>query len=279
LEANAVTKNFDHPRYATNRMIMYSYAAPRLTDLARQGKLFAFSRGVQEIGQLFQVSPGRLALNWGIKPLLPKAALRAVRRLRGGSRKSQPGPSYVASEFASSSLYQKYLQVAPAYSPPARQNGRAFHYQHLNLGMLPYSLELINRLAAAFSVDVRFPFCDRNLAAFALSIPPEMKLKGGWSRYILRRAMSGILPEKVQWRGGKISLAKVYPYMLQRYAREYVNDVLENPPTLLERYLNLHAVRAIYQRFLKEKNTCDLEWVWHTVVFSVWMKQNSSMAG
>ena len=105
-------------------------------------------------------------------------------------------------------------------------NGRTLHFNYLNSGMLTYSLELMDRLSAAFSIDVRYPFCDRELIEFSLAIPPEQKLRNGWSRYIMRKAMQGILPEKVQWRGGKISLAKVYPYGLRKYSQEYIEEVI-----------------------------------------------------
>jgi asparagine synthase (glutamine-hydrolysing) len=157
------------------------------------------------------------------------------------------------------------------------QKGRALHTQYLNNSMLPYSLEMINRLSSAFGVEVRVPFCDRQLVEYCLAIPPQLKLNGGWSRYIIRKAMSGVLPEKVQWRGGKISLAKVYPYMMKRCASEYVMEMLEHPPEPLTRYINMPAIRTMYQSFLREDNTADLEWVWQTVIFAAWMRQAGSV--
>lgn len=271
-EAAAVAKNFDHPRYATTGMILNGFAAPRLAEMARRGDLLAFGKGVRELSRLFGVSPRRLVVNAGIKPLLPASLLRAAIRLRG--RQAPPAiPEYVAPEFARRLLSNGRLRQNHFNFRPAGQNGRALHYQALRIGMLPYSLEVINHLSAMYSVDVRFPFCDRSLVEFSLSLPPEVKLKNGWSRYIMREAMTGVLPPKVQWRGGKISLAKVYPYMWRRYAQDYVREALEHPPALLEQYINMPVVRQMYRRFLEEKKRDQLDQVWQVVVFSVWMKQ------
>jgi asparagine synthase (glutamine-hydrolysing) len=53
----------------------------------------------------------------------------------------------------------------------------------------------------AASTEVRVPFLDRRLAEFmATQVPPSMKLKGKWrptTKYLLRKAMKGTLPDEV----------------------------------------------------------------------------------
>ena len=276
-EAHALSEKFNHPRYATAGQILAAYGAPQFTSLLRKGRWIAFMRQAGEVGNLFHVSPRRVVLEWGLKPLLPKTLQPGAPNRRGGWDGSDDALAPpVTAEFIQSLRRQGYFQEIR--DAEIRQTGRARHFRQLNLGMLPYTLELTNRMAAAFSVDIRFPFCDRDLVAFSLSVPPNLKLKDARSRYILRKAMSGTLPEKVQWRGGKISLAKVYPYMLRRSATEYVTEALMHPPVLLEKYINMAAVQAAYRQFLQDGNPQGLEWVWQTVVFSTWMKQNKNLS-
>lgn len=277
-EARAVTRNFDHPGYASVASILYGYGTPYLTRLARQGKWIRFARDVQQVGELFHVSRKRLAVNWGVKPLLPPGALFAIQRIRGKKLPPKPFPAHIAPEFLRRLEAQGFFQRSNHSGVPARQNGRALHAYFLNIGMLPYTLEMINRLSSAFAVDVRVPFCDRQLVEYCLALPPQMKLKEGWSRYIMRKAMTGVLPEKVQWRGGKISLAKVYPYMLHRNGKDYAAEILAHPPELLDRYFNVPMIRDMFRSFIKDKNLSDLEWVWQTVVFAAWLKQTGCVA-
>lgn len=273
LEARAVTRNFDHPRYASVPTILYSYGTPYLTHLARQGSWLQFARDVRQVGRLFDIPTRRLVVNLGIKPMLPPTALMAIQCMRGKARQARAIPAHVAPEFYQKLEAEGASNDSLAKRPYVRQNGRTLHAHYLNLGMLPYSLEMINRLASAFSVEVRFPFCDRELVEYSLAVPPQMKLKEGWSRYIMRRAMTGVLPEKVQWRGGKISLAKVYPYMMRRYGKDYVTDILASPPNQLQRYFNISAVRDMFRTFLQTRNPAELEWVWQMVIIAAWLKQ------
>lgn len=53
-----------------------------------------------------------------------------------------------------------------------------------------------------FGISFRHPFMDLRLINFALQIPPDYKLQSKKSKYILRQAMQGILPDIVRLRTG-----------------------------------------------------------------------------
>ena len=126
---------------------------------------------------------------------------------------------------------------------------------------MPRLLGLIDRCAARFSIEKRFPFWDKRLITFCLSLPAEQKLDHGWNRIIMRRAMESRMPQSVCWRGGKTDLTAhadifgstlVEIYQLQRKEniakisgyldREKVFHLLENPGH------NLSGTKAI-QRY------------------------------
>ena len=46
------------------------------------------------------------------------------------------------------------------------------------------------------------PFLDHRLVNFAISLPVEQKVRNGWSKYVLRQAMSE-LPDEIRWRPDK----------------------------------------------------------------------------
>ena len=52
--------------------------------------------------------------------------------------------------------------------------------------------------------DMSYPFLDRSLVEFLLSIPPEQKRRPGQTKSLLRRAVRTILPEKLRLRKDKI---------------------------------------------------------------------------
>ena len=66
---------------------------------------------------------------------------------------------------------------------------------------------MADKSAAAFGIEPRYPFFDRRVIEFCLGLPEEQKFADGWPRVLLRRAMEGILPGKVQWRASKANLS------------------------------------------------------------------------
>jgi len=54
-----------------------------------------------------------------------------------------------------------------------------------------------DQMSMAASIESRVPFLDHPLAEFAASLPDRLKLRGWTTKYILRRAMRGILPAAI----------------------------------------------------------------------------------
>jgi len=55
-------------------------------------------------------------------------------------------------------------------------------------------------LGKALGVEVRQPFLDEDFVRFALEISPELKVKDGVGKYILRKSFESLLPAEIVWR-------------------------------------------------------------------------------
>ena len=97
------------------------------------------------------------------------------------------------------------LEVDTEWSPNDRLNRRL--YEVLSASGLPAHLRFVDRNAMASSVEARSPFLDHRLVLFIFSLPPEQKLRNGWTKYVLREAMAGTIPEAVRTRGDKSGFA------------------------------------------------------------------------
>jgi asparagine synthase (glutamine-hydrolysing) len=64
-------------------------------------------------------------------------------------------------------------------------------------------LTKVDRASMAVSLEVRAPFLDPRVAEFAASLPTSYKLKGLKTKYILKKAVDGLLPRFVTRRGKK----------------------------------------------------------------------------
>jgi asparagine synthase (glutamine-hydrolysing) len=83
------------------------------------------------------------------------------------------------------------------------------------------------------NIRVSHPLGDKRVLEFCLSAPPELKVRNGYDRYLIRGALDGLLPKKIQWRTSK---APFSPDYFVRYnaqlgkAREFVAAIASNDP-------------------------------------------------
>ena len=71
---------------------------------------------------------------------------------------------------------------------------------------LPPLIRMNDRSASAVGIENRSPFLDHRLIEFAFRLPPEMKIKEFRTKYLLRAAMRGIVPDEILDRTDKKGL-------------------------------------------------------------------------
>ena len=71
-------------------------------------------------------------------------------------------------------------------------------------GDLQVLLRYADRNSMAHSREVRLPFLSHELVSFLFTLPPEMKIHNGWTKYIMRETFKDVLPEPIAWRVDKI---------------------------------------------------------------------------
>jgi asparagine synthase (glutamine-hydrolysing) len=69
---------------------------------------------------------------------------------------------------------------------------------------LPALLRYEDRNSMAFAIEARTPFLDYRIVEWALALPSDALIRGGWTKAPLREAMMGLLPETVRLRRDKI---------------------------------------------------------------------------
>lgn len=65
-------------------------------------------------------------------------------------------------------------------------------------------LRYVDRNSMAHSREVRLPFLYHELVEFIFSLPANLKIKEGWTKYIARKTFEGVLPPEIAWRTDKI---------------------------------------------------------------------------
>jgi len=104
-----------------------------------------------------------------------------------------------------------------------------------------------DRNSMAWSREVRNPFLDYRLVNFGVNLPMNLKVRGGWTKYILRRAISSKLPPAIVWRRDKRGFTTPEARMLRNELRDDVDELLSPGAEIVRR--GLVQVQAARQRF------------------------------
>jgi asparagine synthase (glutamine-hydrolysing) len=260
-----------------------SHGTGYLIELARAGRWLSLAREVRGYSQHFESAPWPKVLSswvwyYGLEPLTARP--RALRRLRSLLRalvRREARRSRAASRAILQPGFAErigWVERRAAMRRPLPQTEREDHYRRLTWAGIPHLLETLNKAAGAFAVEPRFPFFDKRLVEFCLSLPPEQKLSGGWNRVVMRRAMNGLLPEEVQWRGGKANMQPSFNHGLLKYERERLDQVILKDQEVIQEYVDQSALRGSYRRYLAGVgDEGDMLAVWRAVSLAGWLQR------
>jgi len=108
-----------------------------------------------------------------------------------------------------------------------------------------------DRMAMANSVEVRYPFLDKDLVEFSAQLPAELKLNGFTEKYILRRMGEHLLPRAILEREKFHFIAPGSPYLLQQHS-EFVNDLLSYDLIKRQGYFNPDSIEQLKKQYSRE---------------------------
>ena len=72
---------------------------------------------------------------------------------------------------------------------------------------LPQLLRMEDRSSMAFSIEARVPLLDHKVVEYGLPLPDHLKISRGWSKFAMRQAMRGVVPDFVRLRRTKLRFA------------------------------------------------------------------------
>jgi asparagine synthase (glutamine-hydrolysing) len=255
------------------QIYLQQHGLPHLTELARAGRWVAFATGMQTFHKHFALSRANLLLDYGLKPLVPKSLRQVWQRLTETLQPFSTSEStLIDRNFACRTAFDKRRRrLEQGRSSPPR-TAREDHYLALTSGVIPVALTEANQAAAPLFIESRYPFFDKRLLEFCLSLPPDQKLHQGWSRIVMRRALANILPTEVQWRKDKADLSPNFIQGFIRTDRKILDGVILNKPLGIEAYVNVDTLREAYEQ-LGVRESGDAEFtLWRVVILAMWLR-------
>lgn len=125
----------------------------------------------------------------------------------------------------------------------------------------------VDRTSMAVSLEVRTPLLDWRVAEFAWSLPLELKLREGESKYLLKKLLRRYLPASMVDRPKRGFGAPVSAW-LRGDLRAWAGDLLAPSRLAADGILDADIVAGIWQRFEQGERK------WHTHLWNVLMFQS-----
>lgn len=115
-------------------------------------------------------------------------------------------------------------------------------YLDLKVRLPELLLMRADKMTMANSVEARLPFLDYQFVEYALSLPLELKIKHGITKYVFKESLKGILPREVI-RQQKKGFAGNPLNIFSRDFQDYIWETYARTEPLLSQWFNLDAVR------------------------------------
>ena len=261
--------------------------------------------------EIFAGYPRQLAMQIaGLTDILPSAVRRPLmktveRALYGGVRGKFTAPMRNAKKFALSAAMDfedRYLGFGTYFtdemkqkllSPEMRERTAGLDaYRHHReffdkcrdaspLNRLLYvdfktfmpalNLDTTDKTSMAANLEVRAPFLNKDLVELSARIPSKLKIKGLKRKYILKKAVEGILPKEIIWRK-KAGFSAPIRSWLRGALRPMVEDLLSEETVSRRGLFDPKYVRSVIDSNLSGKEDYNLQ-VFQLLNFEIWMRQ------
>lgn len=136
---------------------------------------------------------------------------------------------------------------------------------------LPALLHYEDRNSMAFSIESRVPFLDVRLVEYVASLPLGKKIRGGVTKYILRKAIKGLIPESIRCRMDKMGFVTPEEVWMKEDLRQYVLEILSSSSFQQRKYWDAKAVADNYLGFLAGKREYSSD-IWRIVCAEIWLR-------
>jgi asparagine synthase (glutamine-hydrolysing) len=136
-------------------------------------------------------------------------------------------------------------------------------YLDLNLRLPELLLMRVDKMSMGVSLEGRVPFLDHKFVELAMSIPQSVKTRNGTLKYILKKAVRGLIPDELIDRKKQGFGVPVYEWFFERLgdeARRELEDFCDQTD-----FFDVDEVRRLFE-------TRQASRLWYLFNFALWWK-------
>lgn len=137
-------------------------------------------------------------------------------------------------------------------------------YLDLNMRLPELLLMRVDKMSMGVSLEGRVPFLDHKFVELAMSIPESVKIKNGNLKYILKKAIGGLIPEEIIHRKKQGFGVPVYEWFFDRLGDTIRTELKEFCHET--DFLNYDGVRELIEKGRHSQ-------LWYLLNFVLWWKK------
>lgn len=153
-----------------------------------------------------------------VAAFLPSHAAMQLEKLEYRKTISHPD---ISEDFLALFKHQEWVGI---HKPIVTKLNDILHFNITEIG-LEELLRFADRNSMAHGREVRLPFLNHELVKFIFSLPSQLKMHDGWTKFLLRKAMDKKLPDEIVWRKEKVGFEPPQKnWMENHHVQDYIHE-------------------------------------------------------
>lgn len=145
----------------------------------------------------------------------------------------------------------------------------------LTMTSIPALLRYEDRNSMAFAVETRLPFLDHELVQRVVNYPQEYKIRHGRAKYVMREALTDIIPEKIRTRRTKLGFVTPQIKWLQGPLKGEISCLVAERRLRSGKYIDIEKLRTQWNMFCQGGKSISDRELFRIVVLEKWMRLNN----
>ena len=126
----------------------------------------------------------------------------------------------------------------------------------------------VDKVSMATSVEARVPFLDHRMVEYSMRIPGSLKLKNGETKYILKKAVEGIIPNNIIYRPKQGFAAPVAEWLRNEWTT-YAEDRILGSPLVRDGVFRADFIRNLFDRHRSRRMNAGQN-LWNLLNLTLW---------
>ena len=253
-----------YPTYQAHRIVTYYDSLPEM-----------LKNGVKSLASCLPVSHADISTDFKIKQFLRGAGVSSEIRffIWMGSFTEGEKKELLSNDLRAALSHDNTYEDIFAYVRASGLNKdlERILYLSMKLYLQDGVLVKVDRASMANSLEVRCPLLDQEFVEFACRLPMQYKLHGLKTKYLLKRAAAGILPDHIinrKKKGFGIPISK----WLTGDLKSYMLDYLGEGRIKRQGFFNYPCVKRLIDEHLEKKKD-NRKLLWTLLVFQIWYER------